>query len=58
MLNYISVKQAAEKWEISERRVHKLCEDNRIEGIVRFGYVWAIPKDSKKPVDGRRKENK
>lgn len=55
MLDYISVKEAAEKWGISERRVHKLCADNRIDGVVRFGYVWAIPKDAEKPADKRIK---
>ncbi|WP_411677135.1 DNA-binding protein [Caproicibacter sp.] len=56
MLDYISVQQAAEKWEISERRIQKLCEENRIEGAVRFGHAWAIPKDAEKPADARRKK--
>lgn len=55
MLDYISVQQAAEKWEISERRIQKLCEENRIEGAVRFGHAWAIPKNAEKPTDTRRK---
>ncbi len=55
MLDYISVQQAAEKWEISERRIQKLCEENRIEGAVRFGHAWAIPKDAEKPIDKRLK---
>lgn len=38
MLNYISVKDTAEKWEISERRIQKLCEEKRIEGVIRFGH--------------------
>ncbi len=54
MLDYISVKEAAEKWGISERRVQKLCEENRIEGIVRFGHTWMIPREAKKPADQRR----
>ena len=29
-MDYISTKEAAEKWGISERRIQKLCEDNRI----------------------------
>jgi len=37
LLDYISVKETAEKWGISERRVQKLCRENRIEGIVRRG---------------------
>ena len=41
---------------ISERRIQKLCEENRIEGILRFGRVWMIPKSADKPVDARKKE--
>lgn len=31
-MDYISVKEAAIKFELSERRVQKLCETNRIDG--------------------------
>jgi len=55
VLEYISASEAAKKWGISERRVQKLCEDNRIEGVAKFSYMWLIPKDAEKPVDGRRK---
>ncbi|HEX3028197.1 MAG TPA: DNA-binding protein [Clostridia bacterium] len=55
MLNYITVKQAADKWRISERRVQKLCEENRIDGAVRFGHALAIPKSIDKPMDARKK---
>lgn len=58
MLDYISVQQASDKWEISKRRIQKLCEENRINGAVRFGRAWAIPKDAQKPADGRLKENR
>ena len=54
MLDYISVREAAEKWGISERRVQKLCKENRIEGIVRFGHTWMIPREAEKPADQRR----
>ena len=43
-MDYISIKEASEKWGISERRIQKLCSENRIEGVVRFSRVWAIPK--------------
>ncbi len=49
MIDYIAVKEAAEKWKISERRVQKLCEENRIEGVVRFGRSWMIPRAAAKP---------
>lgn len=57
MLDYISVQQVSIKWGISERRIQKLCEENRIDEAVRFGHAWAIPKDAKKPIDGRLKKN-
>lgn len=55
-MEYISAPEAAIKWGISERRVQKLCEENRIPGVVRFSCMWLIPKDAEKPVDGRYKQ--
>ena len=55
-MDVMSVKEAALKWDISERRVQKLCEERRISGVVHFGRSWAIPKDAKKPKDARRKD--
>ncbi|MEM1486226.1 helix-turn-helix domain-containing protein [Oscillospiraceae bacterium PP1C4] len=57
-MDYVSVKAASEKWGISERRIQKLCEENRIEGTEKFGRAWMIPKDAEKPIDGRRKLEK
>lgn len=52
-MDYISTKEAAKKWGISERRIQKLCEENRIPGVIHFVRVWAIPKDAEKPLDAR-----
>lgn len=57
-MDYISVKAAADKWGISERRIQKLCEENRIDGILKFGRAWMIPKDAEKPIDWRKKIKK
>lgn len=57
-MDYISIKEAATKWTISERRVQKLCEDGRIPGVIRFSRVWAIPKNAEKPADGRMKSER
>ena len=54
MFEYISVKEVAAKWQISDRRVQKLCENGRIEGVQRFGRSWMIPKDAEKPNDLRK----
>lgn len=53
-MDFISVREAASKWEISERRVQRLCEDGRIKGVQRFGRSWMIPKDAEKPNDLRK----
>lgn len=58
MFEYMTVQEAAAKWNISERRVQTLCSENRIEGIVRLSRVWLIPKDAEKPMDARFKDNK
>ena len=51
---FMSVRQAAQKWDISERRVRILCSEGRIDGVVRSGWAWNIPKNSPKPGDGRQ----
>ena len=50
---YMSVKEAALKWGISERRVRVLCEEGRVDGVVRTSWAWNIPFDAPKPSDGR-----
>lgn len=54
-MEYMSTKEVSEKWGISERRIQKLCEENRIEGVIRFSRVWAIPLHASKPEDARKK---
>lgn len=55
-MEYMSCAEAASKWGISERRVQKLCEENRISGVTKFCRLWLIPKAAEKPVDGRLKK--
>lgn len=57
-MDFISVQDAAQKWGISERRIQKLCEENRIDGAVKFSRMWLIPKDAQKPKDARLKTAK
>lgn len=52
---YITVKQAAEKWGISDRRVRILCSEGKISGAYQEGRAWKIPYDATKPTDGRYK---
>lgn len=52
---YITIKQAAEKWGISERRIRVLCAQGKINGVYQEGRGWKIPADALKPADGRYK---
>ncbi|MCK9525040.1 MAG: Fic family protein [Limnochordia bacterium] len=52
---FITVKQAAEKWGISERRIRVLCSQGRIPGACKEGRNWRIPTDAVKPTDARYK---
>ena len=54
-MGYMTASQAAEKWDISQRRVQMLCSQNRIDGTFKLGENWAIPDDALKPDDKRRK---
>ena len=49
----MTAKEAAEKWDISDRRVRVMCESGQIEGAIRSGKSWIIPDDATKPTDGR-----
>ena len=52
-LRYITVKQAAKLWEISDRRVRVLCSEGKIPGTIKDGRAYKIPIDAIKPVDER-----
>ena len=53
IMEYITVKQAAEQWGLSDRRVRLLCEQNKIPGVVREGRSYRVPINAIKPADGR-----
>ena len=53
MLSFISAKEAAEKWNISQRRVSVLASENRIYGAMMVGNMWIIPSNAEKPIDKR-----
>ena len=52
--DYISVQDAAAKWDVTVRQVQKMCSNGMIDGVIRFGNAWAIPKDAEKPTITRR----
>ncbi len=55
MTDMMLVKDAAELWNITERRVSALCAEGKIEGVKKQGRSWLIPIDAQKPADNRIK---
>lgn len=48
-VKYISVEEAAQKWQISERSARNYCAQGRVEGALLEGKTWKIPSTAKKP---------
>lgn len=57
-MEFMTIKEAAEKWNLSVRRVQTICNEGMIEGAMKFGNTWAIPKTAVKPADKRIKSGK
>ena len=55
MNGYITVQEAAEKWNITPRQVQILCKNNRIVGATRMSRIWIIPENAEKPTNDKRK---
>ena len=54
-MDYMTIKEAADKWGLSIRRVQVICSEKKIPGVIKFGREWAIPKNAERPVDNRVK---
>ena len=52
-MEYATIEEIAGQWGVGVRRVQLLCSEGKIEGAVRLGRDWMIPKSAKKPIDGR-----
>ena len=52
-MDYMTLKEASEKWSVTPRRVNYYCAVGRIPGAVKLATIWLIPKDAEKPVDKR-----
>ena len=57
-MDYMTLKETAEKWNVTPRQVNYLCSAGRIPGAVKMASVWLVPKNADKPVDGRTKQGK
>lgn len=57
-MDFVSVNEKANEWDISLRRVQQYCEQGRIDGVRRLGKIWLIPKTTPRPPDLRCSINK
>ena len=53
MDGFVTAQEMAVKWNLTTRRVQKMCEDGVLPGVTKFGTVWAIPENVERPKDGR-----
>jgi hypothetical protein len=50
---YSTVNDIARNWNLNPRTVQIMCAEGKIEGVTKFGNVWAIPSNAQKPTDNR-----
>lgn len=48
-----SIKEIAEEWEITPRRVRAMCAEGKIVGAEKVGRDWVVPTETERPKDGR-----
>jgi DNA-binding CsgD family transcriptional regulator len=56
-MNYIKVKEAAEKWGVTARRVQDLCKQGKIPGAQLWERTWMLPADAQYPTKEEVKSN-
>ena len=49
-MDYITLKEASQKWNVTPRQINYLCTSGRIPGAVKMATIWLIPKNAEKPV--------
>ena len=55
-MDYLSVKETAERWGVTVRRVQQLCKAGLIPGAAKFGKSWMVPKDANLPTEEAKTE--
>ncbi len=54
-MDYITTREAAGKWGVTNRLVQLLCQKGSVDGAIRFNRSYAIPADAPRPRDARRR---
>lgn len=53
-MDYMTTIEVSRLWEISSRRIIKLCNEGRVDGAIIRGHTWLIPKETEKPIEQKR----
>ena len=51
--DYMSTREASDRWGMSMPSVLRLCNLGRVPGAGKVGHAWIIPKTASRPMDGR-----
>ena len=57
-MDYMTLKEASNKWGVTSRWINYYCSSGRIPGAVKIATIWLIPKDAEKPRDRRTRDGK
>jgi len=57
-MEYLTVREAGEKWGVTGRMANYYCAAGRIAGAMKKGNLWLIPADAVKPLDGRARKGR
>jgi len=57
-MDYLTVKEASILWKMDVSKIGKLIRQGRINGAIKAGNYWLIPKGESRPLDGRTKQAK
>ena len=55
-MDYLSIQDVSNKWNISKRRVQILCHEGRINGAKMIGNMWVVPENAVRPAECTKKE--
>ena len=52
-MGIMTVKDAAQKWSVTERRVQEMIREGKLPNAYKLSTIWVMPDDTQKPPDGR-----
>ncbi|GHV20598.1 DNA-binding protein [Clostridia bacterium] len=57
-LDWVTPEETSKRWGVNARQVQALCVKGKVDGAVKLGRVWLIPRNAPKPADGRAKNGR